>query len=419
MIENALRRAGRMRTGTAPLARAIALLVCLLAFAPGFAAAQSSLFSPVARVDDRVVTAYELEQRQQFLALLGAPPEVVDTALDRLIEERLQQEAAASVGVTVSEDELQSGLAEFAARGNLTLEEFVQAIGGQGIAPETFREFVRAGLVWRDAVRARFASTVDLSDEEARRALDNTPEATTTRVLLSEVVIPATSPAAVEEARREAEAIASNPSFEAFAEAARTLSAAPSAADGGAVDWVPLSSLPPNVAGLVANLRPGEVTPPIPVSNAIAVFQLRAIEQGGTGSQSIDYAEFLIPGGRSQAALAEAARIEAQVDTCDDLYGIARGLPPERLIREARAPGQIPADVAAELSRLDPGEVSTNLTRGNALVFLMLCNRGVGEDAPLIAIEGARQRLTGERLAALAERWLADLRANATIETYR
>ena len=48
-----------------------------------------------------------------------------------------------------------------------------------------------------------------------------------------------------------------------------------------------------------------------------------------------------------------------------------------RRLRGSLPPADIPQDIAIELSKLDPGEVSTALTRsgGETLVFLMLCAR--------------------------------------------
>ena len=125
---------------------------------------------------------------------------------------------------------------------------------------------------------------------------------------------------------------------------------------------------------------------------------------------------YYIPGGRTEPALKEAARIAATVDTCDDLYGIAKGQPAEVLERGAKAPNDIPRDVALELAKLDRHEVSTNLTRANGqtLVFLMLCAR-----TPVVAADAVRadvlSQLQNRRLQNYAESYLQELRADARI----
>ena len=134
---------------------------------------------------------------------------------------------------------------------------------------------------------------------------------------------------------------------------------------------------------------------------------------------SIEYATYLIPGGRSDAALAEAVRIDAVTDTCDDLYGVAKGQPAERLQRDDLPPGQIPAGIRAQLASLDPGETSYALTTadGSALVYVMLCARTPALEGE-VDREAVRARLTSQALERFADALLEDLRAAATI-TYQ
>ncbi|MFC6584038.1 hypothetical protein [Sulfitobacter aestuariivivens] len=149
------------------------------------------------------------------------------------------------------------------------------------------------------------------------------------------------------------------------------------------------------------------------------MFQLRGIEETGAPAREyseIEYAAYYIAGGRSEAALAEAAKVRARVDTCNDLYGIAQGQPEEVLERGTKAPGDIPQDIAIELSKLDPGESSTALTRSNGetLVFLMLCKRTAAANAEVdreTVVSSLRQR----QLQGYSEQLLENLRANARI----
>ena len=111
-----------------------------------------------------------------------------------------------------------------------------------------------------------------------------------------------------------------------------------------------------------------------------------------------------------------AVQVRDQVDTCDDLYGVARNQPAEVLDRLTEAPAAISRDVALELARLDPGEVSYNLTRdqGDTLVFLMLCARNDAGDNSLDPAV-LRNQIRSQRLAAFADALLEDLRAAAIV----
>ncbi len=394
-----------------------ALVLTLILAVP--ASAQSDLFAPVARVNDRVITQYELNQRILFFQILNAPGDLRQEALERLVQERVQLDAAERLGVEVTPEALEAGLTEFAGRANLTSEQFLQAVAGGGVDAQTVRDFVRAGIAWRSVVQGRFGPRTQITESEIDRALALASNRSGVRVLLSEIFLPANTPERQAAAQRRAAEISQITTIPAFAAAARRYSAAPSAGRGGRMEWIPLSNLPPAVASQVLALAPGQVSAPIPVPNAIALFQLRALEETGAPEAeavSVEFARYFIPGGRTEATLAEARSIEARVDTCDDLYGVNLGQPEERLLRDTLPMAEIQGDVAMELTKLDEGEVSTALVSGDgqALVFLMLCGRTPAINVD-VSREQVRANLRNQRLASYADGYLAELMADAVI----
>jgi peptidyl-prolyl cis-trans isomerase SurA len=385
-----------------------ALFVALFAWTTVTVTAQSG-FETVAKVDDKVVTAYEISQRARFLNLFSATADAESEALDRLIDERLQVAAADRLGLSVTEDGINAGMEEFAARANLNREQFIAALAQAGIAEPTFRDFIVAGLLWREVVRTRFAPRVQIS--EAEIALSGSQAGV--RVLLSEIILPARNAQEKAAAERRAATISRATSFSAFASSARQFSASPSRARGGRLEWLPIGNLPPAVRTQVLTLAPGQVTSPIAIPNALALFQLRELEEIETATPdalAIDYAEFLIPGGSET----EAKRVKDRVDTCDDLYGVAKSLPEDRLLREVRSVAEIPGDVALALAQLDEGEVSTDLVRGTTRVVLMLCGRTVETDTE-VDRAAITSQLRNQRLASYANGYLAELKADAEI----
>ena len=378
-----------------------------------------NLFSPAVKVNEQVVTHYEVQQRARFMALLRAPGNAREQALQGLIDERLQTAAAAAVGITPSDEEVQAGMEEFAARANLTAEQFVKALADGGVAAETFRDFVKSGLAWRNLVRAKFGPRVQVTEDEIDRAIAQTSGKGGLRVLLSEIILPANTPEATAASQKRAEKIAQTTSFSVFSANARRYSASPSVRQGGRLQWMPLSNLPAAIRGQILALSPGQVTAPVSITNGIVLFQLRAIEETDAEAPkdlSLEYAQYFIAGGQSDSAMKEAARIKARVDTCDDLYGINKGKPEELLQIDTLPASQVPQDIALELAKLDPGEVSTRLTRNNGqtLVFLMLCGRTpeLGED---VSRETIRAQLVNQRLQSYADGYLSELKADATI----
>ena len=96
------------------------------------------------------------------------------------------------------------------------------------------------------------------------------------RFLLSEIILPLL-PGQEEQTLETAEAIKNLTGFDAFSKAAKRYSAAPSRDMGGRVKWQDLNSLPAVLKPLIFGLEPGEVTEPLRVPNAVALFQLRAL----------------------------------------------------------------------------------------------------------------------------------------------
>ena len=410
---NMTTRADRPRAIGALKALAAVLAVFLAGLAPAMA---QSPFSAAVTINNRIVTNYEISQRAQFLEVLNAPGNLMERARETLIDERLQQEVGARFGLLAGPDEIEEGMAEFAGRANMNTEAFLGALQNEGIAPETFRDFVSAGITWRNIVRARFGPRAQVSEDEIDRALTLSASDGGAQINIAEIVVPIT-PENEDQIRADIAGLAEtlDGSIGAFSEAARAYSAAATGRQGGGLGWRPLSSIPPQMRAMLLPMDVGDVTDPVPLGPAIAIFQLRGLDETGFVSPqvtAVEYAEVLIPGGQSAEALAEAQDLRDTIDTCDDLFGVRPGefeivtLPIE----------DVPGDISLELARLDANEVSTGLTRasGTQLVFLMLCGRSTA--LPDGGREEVRQALFQQRLESYAQGYLAELRADAIID---
>ena len=386
----------------------------LLAVAAGPAGAQN-LFAPRLYVNDKVITEYEVQQRAQFLKLLNAPGNLMEVALKDLTDDRLRLQEAKRLGLKPTDKEILDGMTEFASRANLTAEQLIAELQKIGIGAETYRDFVTAGVVWRQIVRARYAGKVTVSEADVDKALTEATRNRALKVLVSELVIPA-EPGKEAQAMDLASQLSQSITTEAaFAAAARKYSAAPTAENGGKVpQWLALSNLPGQIAQQILALGPGGVSAPVSVPNAIVLFQLRDIapdEKAAPVSVKVDWAEFLLPDDP-----ARVAEVKAKADTCNDLYGLARGLPPEALTVHSSAAGAVPGDVGLELARLDPGEFAVARTAGGNLRLSMLCKREpVAEPPPDRA--RIKEQIANQRLEGLSERYLEELRHAAIIRT--
>ena len=422
---------------------ALNLALCLVAPA---ALAQGQ-FSPVIRVNDSAITGYELDQRIKFLTLLRFPGDIRAEAEKGLIEDRLRLALARSIGMKLTDQQIEAGMAEFAGRANLETEQFLQAIAQGGVDPETFRDFVEAGIAWREVVRARYAGRVTVSEAEIDRALSaDNGRGAGPRVLLSEIILRA-RPGETGVVRRRAEKLVAETHGEAaFAALAREMSLAPSREDGGRIDWIPLSNLPPQAQAAIGKLGQGQISEPVPLNGYVALFLLRGMTGGedklSASAIASDYAVLALGAGQA----AEAQRIATEARSCDDLYLLTKGQS-GAVNRQNALRGQIPGDIAGTLDRLDANEAAVVQGASGPRV-VMLCSRNAtiaanhldavvpviadpaaktaGGDIVPSAIEGLgfgngpsrdqiRDEIQNRKLAQLADSWLAELKAGAII----
>ncbi len=393
-----------------------------VASAPVQPAQAQNMFAPVITINGRAITRFELDQRQAFLRVLRVPGDVAEQAEEALINERIQALAAQQAGITLTEEQMRAGMAEFAARANLETDAFIAAIGQQGVAPETFRDFVAAGILWREYVQARFGTAARVTEAEVDRALEQAAQETGARVRLAEIVLP-TDPPRLERSLSLINEVQTNGrNAEDFSAFARRFSIAGTRLQGGLRDWVDLAEVPPSLAETILTLAPGEVSDPVPVGeNVVAIFQVRGLSEIGprpVANVQVDYITIAIPGGQSPEALATAQSYkDAAAGQCDKLYPLVRDTAPDSLTRNAAAPRSLPNDLALALADMDPGETTTALTRNNGtvLLFTMLCGR-----EPVLEGDEARERaqlgLFNQRLTSLANGHLEELKAKAFIE---
>lgn len=390
------------------LVAATALLAVSLAFAtaPSPLEAQSTPFAARLYVNERAITEYEYDQRLRFMRLLNAPGDLPKQAETTLIDDRLRMAEAAKLKIKLTPKQIEEGMAEFSGRFQMPVEQFLQIINANGVATETFRDFVHAGLVWRDVVRAKYGPTAQsaIYDAQVDTAMSDLMVKGSSRVLLSEIILPSAK-------RTQARDLSASLKGEgAFAAAARQYSVGETAAQGGQLDWKNLAALPQQAISAIARAGKGGVSAPVPTGDGrLAIYLVRSIdEREGLTPQTtgIDYAHLVMAAGPE--ASATLGKIQANVRACNDLNAYSG-----QLTRNNVAQSALPADLAGRIAGLDRNEVTFWTAGGNQHV-LMLCQRGVltSGETDRSAIRG---RLVDAQVGGQAELYLQRLRANAHI----
>jgi len=375
------------------------------------AALAQGLFDPVISVNRAAITAYELEQRERFLEILQRSSGMAQRARDSLIEDRLKMAAADRASIKLSDAQVTKAMEDFAGNANLDLDQLLATLAQSGVDAQTYRDFIKVGVTWRELVRARFAARSAPSEAEIDRALASAGAQGGVKVLLTEIVLPAGSAEELNRARQTAERLGRITSTADFSEQARRLSVAQSRVNGGRLEWANLSDLPDGLRPIISGLRPGQITKPLEVTNAIVMFQLRDVAE--TTAQSpevaaIEYARLSGP--------AEAVQTAVQMaDTCDDFYRAVKADPSLSFKIHTESPDQISQALSLRLMGLDKDEFDAMPTaEGDHAEIVMLCTR-VYTALEDVSRGQIADNLRSARISSLADGFLAELRASADI----
>lgn len=381
-----------------------------LVFSLSAPVAAQGLFDAVVTVNGEAVTQYELNQRAKFLSISRQPGNLRSVARDALIEDRLKMAAARQAGLSLTPEALERELETFAQRSGLTFAELSRNLRGLGVDAATIRDFVEVGITWRELIRSRFAGRGEPSAAEIDRALAANGPRGGLRVLLSEIILAARPGEEAATAKAQAARISQFKSTARFSNSARALSVSRTADKGGDLGWQNLNDLPPPLRPIVSALRPGQVTAPLEVENAIILFQLRAVEETTVAPPEVAAIEYARVSGPS----ATVALAQQEADVCDDLYGIKKRNPDLVFEIESRQPSAIPTGVAVQLAVLDPNEKNIVAAENGTANMLMVCAR-VFSQTEDTSREEITTRLRSRRLESLANGYLAELRATAVI----
>ena len=387
------------------------LIALGLTLAPLGVAAQN-LFSAAILVNGQAITNYELKQRTMFLEALRFPGVPDELAPKQLIEERLKKAAADQLGIRVSEEELQFELESFAQRFNVAFDEFAAELERVGISVDTPRAFIANQLLWRDVIRARFGAQANVDEAQVERSANAEKSGSSIEVLLTEIIM-AMQPGQEQEVRERARELSKIRSVDAFSDAAREFSDAPTREFGGRVTWQKLDTLPGVLQPLIFGLAPGEVTDPLSIPNALALFQLRGIRETAYRRplpDSVDYLRYALP----KSELENINAIRANINHCDDLYGWAKGNPNHVLKRETVNRAEIDGPTRNILTNLDENEYVI-ATEGPTTTLIMMCNRSQILDLEEQDLAQIRDGLLNQRLGSYADSYLENLRDDARI----
>src|SRR3984885_2023116 len=207
--------------------------------------------------------------------------------LDRLILQEIQSQHAKRVGLTVSDEQLNSALQEIASRNKIPFDQLPTALATQGVDYKQYRESMRKEITLSTLRQRDVIAHINVSPRELEQFLTRqqtsaaNDEFNVSHILLS--LPEAATPQQLQEITHKAQDLAARASKgEDFGQLAIANSNSQTALDGGQLGWKKGNQLPQFILDLVTKMKPGEVSAPVRTPSGFHIVKLNERRDGQT-----------------------------------------------------------------------------------------------------------------------------------------
>lgn len=269
------------------------LLLAALLPLPAFAAESKPkgqiIDRVVAVVDDNIIlysdlvassAPYEERAERENPDPIGrslARRQVREKMLNEMIADKLVDEQAKELGITVSEREVDQEITSLKKENNFTDAQLQQQILAQGMEMSQFRDTLRKRKQRQKVIEVRVQPRVSISDAELHAYYDeNFKNDDEVHVrMISKRIPQAASDAEVKKVKEGLAAIrAQIEGGKDFAELAKTETEGPNAENGGDLGWFKRGEIAAEIEQAAFSLQPNQVSPVLELSNAFHILQV-------------------------------------------------------------------------------------------------------------------------------------------------
>lgn len=384
-------------------------------------------------VNDEVISVADLAARVRMVMMSTAiqdTPEarqrLAGQVLRTLVDEKLETQEAKRRNITATTEEIDKAVTSIAQQNNMKREQLEQVLKANGIEPAALIGQVTASIEWAKVVRQLAAEIDPVSDEEIDDTLkrlkqnENAPEAR-----VAEIFLAVDNPQQDAEIRAQADRLVDQMKQGArFSAIAQQFSQSPTAAVGGDIGWVHPAELSPVLAKAVADMRPGELSPPIRAAGGYYLLLVVDRRGGGAASENdtvlhIVQVVFPLPSSTNEearrAAFAQAENVRSEAKNCDDMLRIGKTEAPQLSSQGDLRLSQIAPTMRNVVLGLGIGQPSQPIVQKNGIGVIMVCDKSDPKPVDPTRDNVADSLMRG-RLDALARRYLRDLRRTAFVD---
>lgn len=249
---------------------------------PALAAGKEGI---AAVVNQDVVTKSDLMARHDLIAAsTGLPrtPELMaklrPQIVDMLIEEEIKMQEANRLKIEVTKEEIAQGFKSIADQNKVSPQDFRKMLESSGIRVGTMEDQIRAQIAWTKVVQRKIRPQIEVSDADVDSELEQLrANIGKPQYKISEIFLPLMEGKKPAEIQSFAEKLVSQlqKKPEAFGKVAQQFSAAPGAAQGGAVGWVIGGQMPTEVDAILPSLSPRSISNPIKTQSGFYIIFLQ------------------------------------------------------------------------------------------------------------------------------------------------
>ncbi len=405
-----------------------ALSICTLSLTAAGPLAAQDMLRAAAVVNDEIISVLDLDMRLRLGVLATGQPDseqlrgrMTQQVIRTLIDERLQAQEVARLGITITDEQVKDVADKIADRNKMSYEKFTRLLESRGIIPNAFLDQVRGQVTWQALVARRLRPSVQVTEEEiediVRRIVANRglKQRRVYEIFLG-----------VDTALREDEVLANAERlFEQlragakFPALAAQFSESASAARGGDLGWVQEGQLSEELDATLAKMRPGTLSRPIRTLGGFYILLLRDEKMTSLGAVTLHLKQLLFAlaeGAGEDLKRSVRARAEEARETITGCAAV------DELAAEIGAPGSgdlgkielndLPPQIREAVASQAIGQPTPVLSMPGGLGVLVVCDR----EESGIDREKIKIRLTAERLDVVARRYMRDLRHSANVD---
>lgn len=264
-----------------------------LAVSPRTVQAAESLDTVVAVVGDDVITQSELDKEVDYIKIqlkrnntpLPTTAELDSQVLDRMIDQKLELQMAAKLGITIDDATLDQTVASIATKNQMNIDALKQTLNKDSINYDFYRNQVRDQLITQQLLQREVAPRVYISQQDVDNILNSKGYQQANQTVeynIEDILIALPDEPSSEElaaANKKADNIVRQLKAGAnFNQLAAANSNGEEALEGGALGWRTPEQLPQVFVNAVQGLNQGDVSAPIRTGNGIHVLHLVGVK---------------------------------------------------------------------------------------------------------------------------------------------